>query len=143
MHWRKLLAVREIGEFQAKRVVATMDQIRSRTTGINAAVLVLLLMVGSVPGWTQAPRYVPGRLLVKFRANTSREGVSGVLAAFQAREDRELPDLGVKILSLPPNANPTALERAFRGRAEVEFAELDRLLPPDQVTPNDPQYGSQ
>ena len=66
-----------------------------------------------------------------------------MLASFQAREDRELPELGVKVIALPPNASETALERAFRGRAEVEFAEVDRILPPDAVTPNDPLYSSQ
>jgi hypothetical protein len=80
---------------------------------------------------------------VKFRANITRERISRVLTSFQAREDRELSDLGVKVLSLPPNASPAAFERAFRGRAEVEFAEVDLLVPPDETIPNDPQYGSQ
>ena len=52
-----------------------------------------------------------------------------MLAAFQAREDGELPGIGVEILSLPANASETAFERAFRNRADVEFAEVDRPCP--------------
>ncbi len=69
--------------------------------------------------------------------------LTGVLAAFQARDDGEIPGTGVKVLSLPPNASERALERAFRKRAEVESAEVDLLVPPDGVTPNDPLYPSQ
>lgn len=96
----------------------------------------------SSPGWAQAPlpQHVRGRLLVKFRENVNANNVRGVLAAFQAREEEELPGIGVKVLSLPENANEKAFERAFRNRAEVEFAEVDSLVPPDGLTPNDPLY---
>ncbi len=107
--------------------------------------MALALSVGVVssPGWAQAPPYVRGRLLVKFREGVDSNKAHGVLAAFQAQEDGEIPGTGVKVLSLPPNASERALERAFRNRAEVEFAEVDRIVPPDGVTPNDPLYPSQ
>jgi len=106
-------------------------------------VFALFLTIGLGPGWAQSPQHVPGRLLVKFRRDVAPDKARGVLASFQAREDRELPGLGVKVIALPPNASETALERAFRGRTEVEFAEVDRILPPDAVTPNDPLHSSQ
>jgi thermitase len=105
-------------------------------------VLALALCVGVVssPGWAQAPPYVRGRLLVKFRKGVDANKARRVLATFQAQDDGELPGTGVKVLSLPPNASEKALERAFRNRAEVEFAEVDLLVPPDEVTPDDPLY---
>jgi subtilisin family serine protease len=36
-----------------------------------------------------------------------------------------------------------AFQRAFKARAEVEFAELDRLHPAQQMIPNDPLYGNE
>ncbi len=104
---------------------------------------VLFMGVIAGPSWGQSPGHVRGRLLVKFRANISPNSVRSVLNAFQAREADELPWIGVKIVSLPPNASETAFERAFRNRAEVEFAEVDRLVAPDGTTPNDPLYPSQ
>ena len=108
-------------------------------------VLALALSVGVVssPGWAQAPSYVRGRLLVKFREGVDSNKAHGVLAAFQAQDDGEIPGTGVKVLSLPPNASEKALERAFRNRAEVEFAEVDSIVAPDGVTPDDPLYPSQ
>ena len=94
-------------------------------------------------GPDQAPRHVRGRLLVKFREGVNTDTARGVVAALQAREEDELPGTGVKVLSLPENASETAFEHAFRNREEVEFAEVDRIVPPDGLTPNDPLYLSQ
>lgn len=122
-----------------------MRTCEGRLFGRCVLTLALFLVVVSGPGWAQAPPppHVRGRLLVKFRDNVTANNARGVLAAFQAREEAELPGIGVKILSLPENASETALERAFRNRAEVEFAEVDRIVPPDGLTPNDPLYPSQ
>ena len=114
-----------------------------RPLGRCVLALALFIAVASSPGWAQTPGHVRGRLLVKFRENVDANSARSVLAAFQAREDAELPGIGVKILSLPANASETAFERAFRNRTEVEFAEVDRLVPPDGDTPNDPLYPSQ
>jgi len=124
-------------------MVPIMYQANCRSLGRCLAALSMLVAGGAGSVWAQAPTRVPGRLLVKFRAGTSPDSARGVLAAFRVREDREIPQTGVKVLSLPPNASETALESAFRGRSEVEFAEVDRILPPDSVTPNDPLYSGQ
>jgi thermitase len=105
--------------------------------------LAVSIVVVSSPGWAQAPQHARGRLLVKFRKNVDANKAQNVLAAFQAQDDGEIPGTGVKVLSLPPNASERALERAFRKRAEVESAEVDLLVPPDGVTPNDPLFPSQ
>ncbi len=84
--------------------------------------------------------FVRGRVLVKFRVATPPEQARAAMAALQAQETAELPRIGVKVLQLPAQASETAYVQAFRSRPEVEFAELDRVLPPDDVTPNDPWY---
>jgi subtilisin family serine protease len=84
---------------------------------------------------------VKGRLLVKFRPQTSPTQVQQVLQTHQARTESQIPQIGVHLLQLPANASEQAFLNAFRNRPEVEFAELDQIHPLAQIsTPNDPLY---
>ena len=85
-------------------------------------------------------QFVPGRILVQFTADTTDDQAADVISGLGAEIFDRLPGNGVHVLSLPPQANERALVRAFRQRPEVEFAELDAILSPDDVTPNDPWY---
>lgn len=87
-------------------------------------------------------RFVPGRVLVKFRSNIGRDHAQQVIAGLGARDAAEIPNIGVHILDLPYQASEMAFVHAFEKRPEVEFAELDRLLPTEQMTPNDPYYSN-
>jgi subtilisin family serine protease len=87
-------------------------------------------------------RFVPGRLLVKFRAGTPAGLGNQALARFGARSVREMHQIGVHIVQLPPSASETAYARLLERAEEVEFAEPDALVPPD-VLPNDPYFSSQ
>ena len=93
-------------------------------------------------GVEQSFQYVPGRLLVKFRSEIGSEHARQIIAALGTRDADEIPETGVHVLELPDSANEMAFQHAFRGRAEVEFAELDRLHPAQQIIPNDPLYGN-
>ncbi|HKP46531.1 MAG TPA: S8 family serine peptidase [Pyrinomonadaceae bacterium] len=86
--------------------------------------------------------FVRGRLLVKFNDNIGRDHARQVIAALGARDADEIPNIGVHILDLPYGASEQAFMNAFHGRPEVEFAELDRIVQPAEVVPNDPWYGS-
>jgi thermitase len=66
--------------------------------------------------------------------------MQSLIAAFQARDVAEIPRTGVHVLALPRGASETAFLRALQARPEVAFAELDRILPPAAVTPNDPLF---
>lgn len=90
----------------------------------------------------QEERFVPGRVLVKFRANVGLDHARQIVAALGAREADELPRIGVMVLDLPEQADETAFAHALAARADVEFAELDRIVAPAQITPNDPWFGS-
>src|SRR6185295_4691209 len=54
-----------------------------------------------------------------------------------------IPQIGVHVVQLPPNANEQAFANAFKGLDEVEFVEVDQLRRPSAVAPNDPLFGSQ
>ena len=88
------------------------------------------------------PAFVPGRLLVKFNANIGSLHAREIVAALGARHASEIPGLGVHIVELPDAANERAFVNAFHSRGEVEFAEPDWLLSPQQTLPNDPLYPS-
>lgn len=84
--------------------------------------------------------FVAGRVLVKFRRDIGPDYARQVIAALGARDAREIPEIGVHVVELPYQASERAFLRAFKSRPEVEFSELDRKLPGEQITPNDPFY---
>ena len=88
----------------------------------------------------QFEQFAPGRVLVKFRSHIMPEHARNIIAALGARAARELPNLGVHVLDLPYQADESGFAQAMAHRPEVEFAELDRLVAPDEVAPNDPWY---
>src|SRR6185295_4545680 len=51
-----------------------------------------------------------------------------------------IPQLGIHIVQLPPNANEQAEAHAFKGLNDVEFAEVDQILAPSSITPFDTYY---
>ena len=86
-------------------------------------------------------QFVAGRVLVKFQSRVLPEHARQIIAGLGARDAAQIPELGVHILELPDQANESAFMHAFQGRPEIEFAELDHILPPaQQRIPNDPFY---
>jgi thermitase len=90
----------------------------------------------------QSERFVPGRVLVKFRENIMPDHARNIIAALGARDADELPGIGVHILDLPEQADEAGFAQAMAQRPEVEFAELDRIVLPLTITPNDPWYAN-
>src|SRR5262245_40332262 len=90
-----------------------------------------------------APDFVPGRALVRFRRGASPASEAAALQAHGARVEEVLPELGIVVLALPPQASPRAFAHAFAGLPSVEFAEPDWLYAAEDVTPNDDSYGKQ
>jgi len=85
-------------------------------------------------------QFVRGRLLVKFNPNINSVHAQQVVAALGARHETEIQGTGVHVVALPDQASEDAFAHAFQARPEVEFAELDWVLSPQQVYPNDPLY---
>jgi len=86
--------------------------------------------------------FVAGRVLVKFHSNIGLDYARQVIAALGTRDADEIPGTGIHIIELPYQANEAAFANSFLERPEVEFAELDRLLPAQQIVPNDPLFPS-
>ena len=88
-------------------------------------------------------QFVPGRLLVKFRDSVSQEHVRGLYSAFGLRDESIIARSDVHVVALPASANEQAFESLLGSFPEVEFAELDRLVEPEEITPNDPMYADE
>jgi subtilisin family serine protease len=87
-------------------------------------------------------RFVPGRVLVKFRQQTETFLRRDVLAEFGARQVGEIPGIGVQIVELPEGVSEADFVQTFKAMPDVEFAELDQILSPADMTPNDPWYAN-
>lgn len=87
--------------------------------------------------------FVPGRVLVKYRSGVSTLHAHKLLMSAGAHHNREVARLGVHVFDLPADANEEEMLKTLRGQPDVEFAELDYILYPDIMTPDDPLYSSQ
>src|ERR1700722_16190188 len=74
----------------------------------------------------QHQRFVPGRILVKFKDGVSEDQAKSILAERGARSTKVISQIGVHIVELSPGADEQASVTALGARSEVEFAELDR-----------------
>ena len=85
---------------------------------------------------------VAGRILVKFTPGASAAAKSAARSAVGATKINSIPQLGVDVLKVPDAASATALSRLQRN-PNVAYAELDRPVELDGVTPNDPDFSRQ
>ena len=90
----------------------------------------------------QTPEFIRGRILVQFRAERLAMAASDMMAEAGARDTRTLPGTGVHVIELQTGADEEAMVRALQSRPEVEFAELDEIVPPADLIPNDPWYAN-
>ena len=86
--------------------------------------------------------FVPGRLLVKFRRETTTSRSRQLIAQVSARDAKEIRGTGIHIVELAQGSDAEAVAKAFRLQPEVAFAELDMLIAPS-TTPDDPSYPAQ
>jgi len=84
--------------------------------------------------------FVSGRVLVQFRPQLMALHAPNVIAEEGASDRGEIGETGVHIVELPAGADEEAFLQAFQSRPEVEFAELDAIISPAEVIPNDPWY---
>src|SRR5262245_49428778 len=112
--------------------------------GALATLLALLVLPDSARpahGQGRRPSFVPGRILVGFKPDTTPDRARGLIRAAGARFSGGLPQINVYVVDLPPQASEVAAARAFGQQAGVAFAEPDALIPPS-ATPNDPYYAN-
>lgn len=88
------------------------------------------------------PDFARNRVLVRFRPNLLTGAGPDLIAEAGARDGRELEGTGVHVVELPAGADEETFVKVLQSRPEVEFAELDRLVPPADLIPNDPWYAN-
>ena len=87
------------------------------------------------------PRFIKREVLVQPRVGIRSQRFEQLLRRFDATSKRQLSRLRVHVISVPEQAEQ-AVVRALSNRPEVEFAELNEIIEPVQIIPNDPHYSS-
>lgn len=100
--------------------------------------IVTLLLTFLFVGSSFASNAVPGRVLVKPADKADESVVQGSLKAAGAREIGSVPQIGVRILQVPAQAEARVIA-ALSNNPNFEFAELDYIANV-VLTPNDPYY---
>ncbi len=85
--------------------------------------------------------YVSGQILVKAESGLSDSRFVNILAKYSAMVERRINGIGVSVVRVPPGLEKKIIDELNQD-GNIEFAELDRLVPPGFV-PNDPSFGSQ
>ena len=87
-----------------------------------------------------APDFVPGRILVKPKANVAAKEARMLFAEHEATVQDHIQQIGVRILKVP-EANFDQVLNALRNNPNIEFAEPDGIHEPSLI-PNDSYYSS-
>ena len=87
-------------------------------------------------------RYVPGEVLVKFRAGASTIAIKALHSALGAGKIKEIRHLGIHQMKLPDNVSVEEAVRVYQSDPNVEFAEPNYIVRTSAI-PNDPGYSQQ
>lgn len=99
----------------------------------------LLALMVLVPAFARAQEFVPGEVLVKYRANAT--GAHSQVPG--SRVVGTLAQLGVNRVALPANASVNAAVALLNAQPDVEYAEPNYIAFADGVTTNDPRLSQQ
>lgn len=102
---------------------------------------------GPLQDWTRAepaeePRYVPGRVLVKFKDRIPSWTADSWFASYGARRVAHIPAIRTYLLELEGGQSVEEAVAVLSRNPEVDFAEPDYIARA-QVTPDDPFFGFQ
>jgi subtilase family protein/Big-like domain-containing protein/fervidolysin-like protein len=117
-------------------------QKRSCLRAIFKIVFAALMTTVSLSAQGVPKEQVSSRIIVKFRHDVSPEKVRFILSRNGARSLRVIPHIGVHVVEVSGPGSEKAIA-AFKRQAEVESAELDRVVRPSTITPNDPYFYNQ
>ena len=85
--------------------------------------------------------FVPGELIVQFRAGASTAARTSALRTRGASFVQGLGQKGLMLVKLPEGASVTAAAQAFEDDPTVEFAEPNNISHLTATLPNDPRFG--
>src|SRR5437762_8581906 len=87
-------------------------------------------------------RYVPGKVIVKFRDGMSTSARAAVLSSMSVRTSARPSYADFEVINIDPSLDAEAVARQFAARPEVEYAQPVHRVHTDMV-PNDPRYSLQ
>src|ERR1043166_2265619 len=96
-----------------------------------------MLLLSPSPAWPTNAGTT--RLLVKFAPGTSTQTRGAALALTGATEQRLIPHLGIRLITVPSTRVTGALDK-LQASPLVEFAERDGLARPQELLPRDPSF---
>ena len=104
------------------------------------ALLLTLLACSQIDMLAQPGPWKDNRVLVQPRAGLPRTQLQGILGQYGGKSSRILAEINLHIVELPYEANEVAVASALSHHPQIQFAELDRLVPPEDLIPNDPHF---
>jgi subtilisin family serine protease len=118
---------------------------RLLSLALVAAALLLLVGTGNAladpPGDRPGRSFAKGRILVAAKPDTSDDALESTLRAHGSQSHGRLRATRVHEVRVPPGQEQRIVEE-LRKRPDIEFAEVDELLPPAAIY-NDPYFGSE
>ena len=112
------------------------------TAGASSAAGGVSAASGAPAGGEALPRRGPPefeRVLLKARPGVSEDRVQRLIQENKGRAVGRIDAIGVHVIEVPAHA-AEAVVRAMNRRIEIEFAEVDEWLEPEEALPNDPRY---
>jgi thermitase len=113
--------------------------------GVVGVITILLARAAAPdPTWKVPlpnPDHSTNTILLKFKDNVPSSVQDKLLTRFSARTKKTIPQIGVKVITVPDEALDAILE-ALSYNPVVQFAEKDYLAVPEDLTPNDPYFPS-
>ena len=88
-------------------------------------------------------RYVPGSLIVKFRAGASAAARSALLAVVDGRATARRANAPFEVVTLDGGGDPEAVAQRLSAQPDVEYAQARYLVRPLAFRPNDELYSLQ
>ncbi len=115
---------------------------RRSVLAVGTSLLVAFALFGALGTTSASAGERQARLLVKFRPGTSAHLVDRELQRVGAQPAGGIPQLGIKLVSVPDSRLADA-RRRLRAANAVEFAELDATAEVFDTVPNDPWWPNQ
>lgn len=104
------------------------------------ALLLTFLAGASIEMLARTGDWMENRVLVQPRAGLPHSELVSLMRQYGGKAKLVVPQINLHVVELPEAADEVAIASALSRKPQIQFAELDRLLEPQQVIPNDPHF---
>lgn len=110
-------------------------------TILTALLLLSLFVLSPGPLLARDAQYVPGEVLVKFKAGTLEKDAANLHSTLKTSKKKELRKLKLHHVKLPKQMSVEEAVRKYKQDPSVEYAEPNYLVHAFATTPDDTSYG--